>query len=242
MVPLSSSELLDLWEDGAWRPPGERALTLAAAAGLDLPAGTAAGQSVGERDASLLELRQSLFGGRLEAIATCPACAEELELELDLADLGVPAAPPPQRLELRMAGFEVSFRVPSSLDAVAGARSGDVGSARQELLRRCLLAASRDDRPVAPAELPEAVQAAVAARMADADPQADVELDLACPACGHRWRVIFDIGSYLWSELEALALRLLDDVVALASAYGWSEAEVLSLSPHRRRHYLDAAG
>ena len=39
--------------------------------------------------------------------------------------------------------------------------------------------------------------------------------------------------------MEGRAKRLLMDVHLLARAYGWSEAEVLALSPARRRFYLE---
>ncbi len=74
------------------------------------------------------------------------------------------------------------------------------------------------------------------------DPQADVRIDLDCASCGHRWTSPFDIARYLWTELETHARRLLYDVHALATAYGWAEADVLAVSPARRRYYLELAG
>ncbi|HXI74354.1 MAG TPA: hypothetical protein VNG94_02120, partial [Pyrinomonadaceae bacterium] len=83
-----------------------------------------------------------------------------------------------------------------------------------------------------------AVTDAVAKRMAEADPQADLRLDLSCPACGHRWQALFDIDSFFWSEINAWAQRVLTEVHALASAYGWRERDILDLSPRRRQFYL----
>ena len=62
---------------------------------------------------------------------------------------------------------------------------------------------------------------------------------MTCPACGRFWQAAFDIASYLWSELDALAQRLLGEVHTLARAYGWREADVLSMSPWRRQFYLE---
>ena len=75
--------------------------------------------------------------------------------------------------------------------------------------------------------------------MAAADPQADLQLSLACPECQHTWQTPLDIVSYFWSEIQAWATRLLREIHALASAYGWNEAEVLALSSWRRRAYLE---
>jgi hypothetical protein len=75
--------------------------------------------------------------------------------------------------------------------------------------------------------------------LAEADPQADIELALACPACGQVSRHEFDVLAFFWSELQAWARNLLLEVHALAQAYGWTEPQVLALSPRRRRLYLE---
>jgi len=62
---------------------------------------------------------------------------------------------------------------------------------------------------------------------------------LTCPACGHAFRVSFDIVSYFWSEVEDWAHRVLVDIHTLAAAYGWSERQILALSPMRRQLYVD---
>ncbi|MEL7046258.1 MAG: phage baseplate protein, partial [Pseudomonadota bacterium] len=83
------------------------------------------------------------------------------------------------------------------------------------------------------------LEVAVLADMEWADPQGNVELDITCPSCAEQWQSPFDIVAYLWSELEAWGQRLLGDIHALASAYGWTEAEVLAVTPWRRRQYLE---
>ena len=88
----------------------------------------------------------------------------------------------------------------------------------------------------------EALEAALARTVAECDPQADIDLELTCPACGAQWRTPFDITGFLWRELEAWAMRTLRETHLLASAYGWSEADILALSAWRRQHYLDLVG
>jgi hypothetical protein len=83
---------------------------------------------------------------------------------------------------------------------------------------------------------------AVAERMAQADPQAEVQLALTCPACQHEWLATFDILSFFWIEINAWALRLLQEVHRLASAYGWRETDILGLSSWRRQFYLEMIG
>jgi hypothetical protein len=79
---------------------------------------------------------------------------------------------------------------------------------------------------------------AIGERLASADPLAETRLALACPSCHHAWDAGFDIGQFVWAEVEALARRVLWEVHALASAYGWSESITLALSPARRAMYL----
>ena len=88
-------------------------------------------------------------------------------------------------------------------------------------------------------ELPDDLLAALADEMSARDPQAEVLLDLTCPACGSRWQALFDIAAFFWTELAAEAKRLLREVDALARAYGWREADILALSPQRRQAYLE---
>jgi hypothetical protein len=90
--------------------------------------------------------------------------------------------------------------------------------------------------------LPEEVVAGIARSMAEADPLADIQLGLTCPACERQWHVVFDILSFLWTEIEVWAWRMLADVHTLARAYGWGEREILSLSPTRRQFYLEMVG
>jgi len=75
--------------------------------------------------------------------------------------------------------------------------------------------------------------------MTQADPQADVQIALCCPACEHKWQEAFDILSFLWEEIDAWVYRTLNDVHVLASAYGWSESEILAMSAWKRQAYLD---
>ena len=74
------------------------------------------------------------------------------------------------------------------------------------------------------------------------DPQAEIRINLSCPDCSHHWDVLFDIASFLWIEINDWAERMLQTVHKLAKAYGWSEREVLNLSPVRRQLYLGMLG
>ena len=234
MRPLSAQELLDAWERGVGESPVRRALVLLAAACPGVAPEDLARESVGRRDARLLTLREWTFGPRLVSVASCPVCAERLETAFDVADIRVGSFEegPQEPLALTVGGAELTFRLPDSTDLAALSSTASVDGARRRLLDRCLLGTGAND-------LSEEALQAVARRMAEADPQGDVELSLTCPACGHGWLAQFDIASFFWTEIDAWARVLLREIHILASAYGWRESDILALSPWRRRSYLE---
>ena len=78
--------------------------------------------------------------------------------------------------------------------------------------------------------------------MAEADPLAEVLVDVACPACEARVRRRpRRRRASSGRSCDARAQRLLREVDALARAYGWTEAEVLALDERRRAAYLELA-
>jgi hypothetical protein len=188
----------------------------------------------------MLRLREWTFGSRLTSVATCATCAERLELDFSVSDIwATPEVEPEAELALSTDGFDVRFRLPDSLDLMAISGVADVARAQQTLLRRCVLSAHHNGDEQAIEALPEPIAARIAECMEQADPQANVQLSLVCPACGQEWRGTFDIVSYFWNEISAWAQDVLRDVHLLASAYGWRESDILTLSPWRRQCYLD---
>ena len=243
MRALSASELLDIRERGLTQQPIQRALTLLAAACPETPPDALAKLSIGQRDAHLLTLREWVFGPQLVGLATCPGCGERLELTFNITDIRVAPGPDPaestEELSLNVAGYEIHFRLPNSLDLAAVAGSEQVAESRGRLLQRCLLAIRHNGQERSADELPVDVIDAVVERITLADPQADVQLDLSCSSCAHQWLATFDIVSFFWTEIEAWGYRILRQVHTLAAAYGWREADILAMSPWRRRFYLE---
>ena len=80
------------------------------------------------------------------------------------------------------------FRLPNSQDLATIAHQSDVATARQTLLERCLLNADHDGQQRSANQLPPQIVDAIVEHMARADPQADIELSLVCPQCGHQWQ------------------------------------------------------
>jgi hypothetical protein len=227
---LNASSLLYAWETGASQPPVRRALTLLSVAFPEVSPSEWARHRIGERDRYLIALREELFGTHMETVAQCPQCSERLEMNFETRDIAVAPAPGADQGLLRVAseGLEIEFRLPASEDLLAVANSPDPCA---ELLRRCI---AHPELSI----IPKQALVAVIGAMAEADPQADLRVDLACPACGHGWQKVFDVAAYLWSEIEEWAQSTLRDVHVLASAYGWRERDVLALTAARRRLYV----
>jgi len=244
MRALTASELLNVWERGGARAPVDRALDLLTLACPESSREQLAQLPIGERDARLLALRETLFGARLTAVTACPNCRDNLELTFDHAQFNL--APMVARAEETFAltdgNWRVLFRLPNSADVLAIARTTDERAARRMLFERCAQETLCDGAPRLASQVPDAVMNAVAAQMMVSDPQADLRIALACPACAHEWSAVFDIVFFLWTEITAWATRLLREVHQLASAYGWREADIVALSPRRRQSYLELIG
>jgi len=241
MSPWDNNRVLEAWETAAAAEPVERALRLLAAAEPGLAHEELWALSIGRRDRRLIELREQLFGDTLRGFAECPHCQDRLEYSLSAAALRTShSGSGDQNLELESEGFRLSLRRLDSGDLAAAARCRDMDEARSVLVERCVLAATRGGSAVAIREVGEAVMARVAGMLAEADPMADLSIDLDCP-CGYRWSVLFDIASFLWAEIAALARRLLREVDVLARTYGWREADILAMSAARRELYLELA-
>jgi hypothetical protein len=248
MAHSEAARLLTVWEEAVTRPDADRARILHRAARPETGPGELPRVPVGEREADLYALRRALFGDRMQVVLECAACGEAMEFDLDAGELA--ARPPQQREPLRVAadGWEIDFRLPAVADleaAAAGAAGADdpPAAARGLLVASCTVTARRNGQEV-PAErlvalLPEPVRDRIAAAAEEADPSAEITLDIACPECGVRTPAELDITSYLWTELDAWAHDLLLDVHLLATAYGWTEPDILALSPSRRRYYLE---
>jgi len=235
MRTLGAAQLLDVWEQAIELPPPRRALALLRAACPDAKGEELAALPVGRRDDLLMQLREHLFGSRLDLVAPCPACREPLESTLQIADVRVGAQAASSEQSLRIGDRCIRFHAPTAGDLVD--LPADPSAARLALLSRCVIDA--DAPGVDVNTLPKSVVDAISTAMSAADPQADAELAMACPACGHRWQSVFDIAAFLWREIDAWAQRTLRDVHALARGYGWRESDILALTPTRRQIYLE---
>ncbi|HMO47491.1 MAG TPA: hypothetical protein PKB14_15850 [Rubrivivax sp.] len=202
---------------------------------LDACAATPAGwwcQPVGARTAALLALLRA--SEAREAIALtlrCAACAAPFEIELAHAALAGLAQAPPQLQVARDGAEPLTLRLPTGDDLRAWQA---LQPAARDAARRAMLARLA----VAGTPLP-GDEAAAAAALAQADPLVSFSVACACPCCGVAAEPEIDLEGLALQRLAARQRGLLHEVHALASHYGWTEAEVLAVPPARRAKYLE---
>lgn len=199
---------------------------------------------VGDREALLLHLHRLTFGEAIEAVVPCPACAELLDLDLRVADLLVPPAglsEPEPVVAVGAAGarWRVRLRRVTGADQLAVLYRTDAAA---QLLRQCVLSLEREDGAAWPLDsIPPELAAALDGTLAELDPQAEIRLDLACPACGQSFAAPFDAAGHLIAQIAAEAGLLLHEVAAIARTFRWHEADILALPRPRRRAYAALA-
>lgn len=186
-----------------------------------------------DRDKVLAALYARAYGPIIETTVRCTRCGLPFDLDFSLKELqasltvdgrGQGAARQEDGTFLLPSGHR--FRLPTGEDelTVIGLSSAD---GAKVLLGRCLLEGD-----------PESSEEPVQTAMADVAPIFEVELAARCPECGADERIHFDIQSFLLTALEREKSRLAWEVHRLASAYGWSLGEILSLSRSLRRIYV----
>jgi hypothetical protein len=242
MHALRPADLVWLWETGAARHPIDRALLVLAAAGAREAGAEPERLALGERDALLLTARAATLGDRLEATERCPECGELAELALSCRALADSAPPAPERWTLDHDGTRLTLQPLDSVAAAAAAACGDAEAAAAVLLERAVVEAERDGRPLDMATLSADLAEAVSTSLAATDARAELLLDLSCPVCRARWQRVLDVAGFVWEELAVRGERLLGEVHRLASAYGWSEDQILALSDARRAAYVEMVG
>jgi hypothetical protein len=200
--------------------------------------------SAGDREALLLHLHRLTFGDAVQAVVLCPACGETLDLDLKTSTLLLPQTAEAEAevvVDLSVAGetWRARLRRPTGADQRAALHATDAAAA---LLARCAVEViDADGAPRTLATLPDAASEALDRALAALDPQADIRLDVACPACGERFAASFDAAGHLFAELAAESNLLLHDVAAIARTLHWSEGDILDLPRARRRSYAALA-
>ncbi|HEY5928109.1 MAG TPA: hypothetical protein VIV11_40760 [Kofleriaceae bacterium] len=156
-----------------------------------------------------------------ELVVRC-TCGESLEIELPLERI----ADDPDEIagDVRVAGRRL--RVPTARDQRMFAHA-----TTRLALASTLLA---EGPPLEPDLVPDIERA-----LADADPLVEFFVTTTCPSCGVTIRSDVDLEALALARLAHLQGVLVVAIHRLASAYHWSESDVLALPGWRRQRYLD---
>ena len=108
-------------------PPYRQAVLLLVAACADETPEKILNLDIGSRDSRLLALRKWTFGPELTSLTVCPACSENLEFNLKVADIRL-ATPEPtsQLLHLEHDDCSIDFGFPNTGDLIEAGRNSDL--------------------------------------------------------------------------------------------------------------------
>lgn len=171
--------------------------------------------------------------------AQCERCGLGFELELALARCAQLAPDDAPLTWITPDGHRLQMHLPNAADFEAWQSQG-LAEAGQ--LARTLVDAV-DDAPPDPAfELRADWLAPLADAMAEHDPLNALSVDASCPDCGHMQALEIELEDLLLDSFARQQRQLLDEVLRLAQALHWSEAEIVALPAWRRAFYLDRIG
>lgn len=239
-MPVEAATTLQLWEQALPLDDASRAVLLAAAVAPSVSPDEVMEWPLGRRDARLLRLRTALVGRVIDAVTACPSCGAEVSFDVDAVALERAGEVKEPGL-VRVDGWQVACRPLTTANLVVAASAEDVTTAEELLLQAALRSVSPpDDASSEP--LPGSVRRAVVDALAEADPLAEILVELVCPGCEVPMTATLDVSAFAWAAVDARARLLLRDVDELARAYGWSEHAVLALSDQRRAAYCAMVG
>lgn len=220
---LRDADLIRIFEAGETGGAAAKADALLAALRPDLDSEARGQIGLGDRDRLFWAFKADRFsrGTQMLAKVKCDACDEWNSLDLGTGfDLPVKTS---DKVCVFYAGQDWTLRLPVQ---------GDLAHVTSKGFPYHRLSAQ------APWDEPDFRKAAEVAIDA-ADPAIDVVIDVHCPDCGTTTPCAFDAVTFLWSDVEARALRVFSDIATLARAFGWSESETLGLTAHRRARYVE---
>lgn len=241
MYQLNAAELLTIWDVGRIASPSRRGLLLLSAV-LPGEKEILSNLSLGELNARLLRLRKQLFGSTLNCLASCPECKTSIEtafgIEALLSHESNFVSDQNIIYSLSYENYKIDFRLPTAADLLAIVEKPDTNAAG-ELVERLIEKSISNGECIPISELPLQALESMERQITELDPLAHIELDLSCPDCHNNWLEVLYVIDFLWLEIGNLSKRILFEVARLASAFGWSEREILALTPERRRSYLE---
>jgi hypothetical protein len=230
MRVLAGELLLQAWEKGAERDDLLRGIGMLSLALDEEDVSRLLTLPLPECNRLLLHLREISFGPLLEGFHLCPDCGEATEFSLPIAALRSEPDDGNGMTETSWDEGGVRYRLRQATpdDMLAVRNIADTEEAEKMLVHRCLLEGEMHENHAQLTERFEALHQGL-----------EMTCALTCPACSRKGSFDLEIMHFLWKEVRAAALRLLEEIHELAWAYGWSEAVIARMSDTRRAAYLE---
>lgn len=196
--------------------------------------------TVPQRSQALIAVALASGEERLRSGTRCPhpQCGEIIELDVEVSAFlrredarDFDWSPEPERI--------VRAALPTGADQREWLDRGEV---TLPAMTRQLLRSIDGQAPADEWVVPESWVDGLATELAQRDPLTALELEARCPACGTTFTIEFDLEAQLLERLQARQEQTLRHIHELASAYHWSEDEIVQLPTWRRHYYLRRLG
>ena len=217
------------------------AVSQALAAALELLGGEPATRervdtlSVPDRRFLMIELARRLGQSFAWLTHACEACGERFDFPLDLGELPVmPASKHYPSVVVTTARGRARLRVPTGADQIRVAAADDDAAAARLLAVLCLAPCDDATNGDLIEELSSDDLAAIDAAVEELAPKLPWAVEASCPACQKVNVIPIDAAAWLARVADGPTL----DVYDIASAYGWSERDILALTRTQRLKYL----
>ena len=203
--------------------------------GVAVDEGVTSSLCVADRQFLMLRLAALLEGSRLWLSFPCAECTASFDILLDRNSLPVKGAGAGfPVIQLEVLGNEVTFRVPNGSDQERIVFLSDEDALRK-LLELCLLAVNGAAPPPDFADaMTDAEIGLIETALEEVSPVLSTRLLVNCPEC--RTEQVVSFNPYFLAGTNRN--NFFQEIHALASAYHWSEREILALPKERRALYL----
>lgn len=195
--------------------------------------------SLKDRLQALLAIVIATLGRHLRVQVRCAqsGCRELMEIELDLADFGQIDEPTTLSCQPEP-DTELQLRLPNGCDQLYWLRNSAAADNWFAKMATTLVTGINGEAPPEDWQVPEAWLDLIGAELEQHDTLMILEIDTRCPVCRQDMQIDLDIEEKFLALLAEEQKRLLHQIHQLASAYHWSEADIVALSRQRLHYYL----
>jgi hypothetical protein len=194
--------------------------------------------SLKDRLQALLVIVVATQGQRLRLQVRCvqPGCRELMEIELDLADFSQSGQPTTLSFQ-PTPETELQLRLPNGCDQLYWLSNNGAVDNSFAKMAATLVTQVNGETPPEGWQVPDAWLDLIGAELEQHDTLMTIEIETTCPACLQNMQLDLDIEKHLLSFLAGEQKRLLNQIHQLASAYHWSETDIVALTCQRRHYY-----